>query len=157
MDAIEFTDLAAMCAPAVHVATTSAIVGVESSFNPYAVGVVGGQLIRQPRSRAEALVTVRHLQDKGWNYSVGLAQINVANFSRLDLDAASALDPCRNLAAMQVVLAECFERAGGFSQQSLRRALSCYYSGNFRTGFRHGYVQKVVRRAASRPTSGAPP
>ena len=29
-------------------------------------------------------------------------------------------------------------------QVALRQALSCYYSGNFATGFRHGYVRKVV-------------
>ena len=54
---------------------------------------------------------------------------------------------------MQTVLSECFERAQrklprtSRDQAALRAALSCYYSGNFTTGFRHGYVRKVVAAA----------
>ena len=70
--------MAAACAPLVHPATAQAlVVEVESGFNPHAIGVVGGALERQPRSRAEALATARRLQRSGWNFSVGLAQINV--------------------------------------------------------------------------------
>jgi len=71
----------------------------------------------------------------------------------------SAFEPCANLAAMQSVLAECFDRASApmtnapVAQAALRRALSCYYSGNFATGFRHGYVRKVVAAAVSAPRS----
>jgi hypothetical protein len=38
------------------------VVHVESSYNPYAIGVVGGKLARQPRNLAEALATVRMLE-----------------------------------------------------------------------------------------------
>jgi type IV secretion system protein VirB1 len=151
--------LAAACAPAVHASTTQALVAVESGFNAHAIGVVGGTLVRQPRNRAEAVATATMLQAKGWNFSVGLAQINVHNFERLGITAASALDPCQNLRAMQTVLGECFDRAASRSAQAaLRSALSCYYSGNFHTGFEHGYVRRVVdavRRAGA--TSGVPP
>ena len=44
----------------------------------------------------------------------------------------------------------------GGDQVALRQALSCYYSGNFATGFRHGYVRKVVA-AAARPVPTAQP
>jgi type IV secretion system protein VirB1 len=68
----------------------------------------------------------------------------------------SAFEPCANLAAMQTVLGECFDRASGAAskavdQAALRQALSCYYSGNFATGFRHGYVRKVVDAARAVP------
>lgn len=155
MDASIFLALALACAPEVHANTTRALVSVESAFNPWAVGVVGGALVRQPRHRAEALATVRTLQAGGWNFSVGLAQINVANFERLGLTLESAFEPCSNLAAMQTVLAECFDRArvpaaaAPADQAALRRALSCYYSGNFATGFRHGYVRKVMVAAGA--------
>ncbi len=61
---------------------------------------------------------------------------------------------------MQTVLAECFDRASGsvskaVDQVALRQALSCYYSGNFDTGFRHGYVHKVV--VAARAVTTAQP
>jgi type IV secretion system protein VirB1 len=156
MDATAFAALVAACAPAVHPATAAAIVGVESGFNPHAIGVVGGALDRQPRSRAEAAATARHLEAQGWNYSIGLAQINAANFPRLGLDAGAALEPCRNLAAMQAVLLDCFERSGGGGQQALRRALSCYYSGNFSTGLIYGYVNRVARQASRQPIRDPP-
>jgi type IV secretion system protein VirB1 len=160
MDTASFLALAMACAPQVHPLTVQALVAVESGFNPHAIGVVGGRLIRQPRHRTEAIATVQALQAGGWNYSVGLAQINVHNFERLGLDALRAFEPCENLKAMQAVLTECLERAGrpASTQAALRRALSCYYSGNFETGVRHGYVRRVVaaaRRADA--TSLSPP
>ena len=157
MDAATFLALAAACAPQVDAGTAQALVAVESAFNPHAIGVVGGTLMHQPRHRAEALATARSLQAAGWNFSLGLAQINVHNLERLGLDLASAFDACRNLGAMQTVLAECHERAGPTPspQNQLRRALSCYYSGNFQTGFEHGYVRRVVRAASA--GQAAPP
>lgn len=155
MDAAAFLALVLACAPQVHADTARALVSVESAFNPWAIGVVGGALLRQPRHRAEALATARALQAAGWNFSVGLGQINVGNFERLGLTLDSALEPCTNLMAMQTVLADCFEQARApntsppADQSALRRALSCYYSGNVSTGFRHGYVRKVVAAAGA--------
>ena len=160
MDVNTFAALALACAPLVHASTVQALVAVESSFNPHDIGVVGGVLDRQPRTRAEALSTASYLQANRWNYSVGLAQINVRNFDRLGLTADTAFDPCENLRAMQTVLAECFDRsvANAPPQSALRQALSCYYSGNFVTGFRHGYVQRVARAAPRmQAASGVPP
>ena len=161
MDASTFIALAVACAPQVNGSTASALVAVESGFNPHAIGVVGGALQRQPRSHLEAVVTAQALQQAGWNFSVGLSQINAGNFDRLGLTVESAFEPCRNLAAMQAVLAECFDRARRrepSAQRSLRQALSCYYSGNFSTGFREGYVRRVVRALPPGGTvSGVPP
>ena len=151
METLTFIALVAACAPLVDPGTARALVSVESSFNPHAIGVVRGVLERQPRSHAEALVTAKQLEADGWNYSAGLAQINVRNFARLGLSRDTAFEPCANLRAMQVVLLECFERAqgGGLAkpQRALRQSFSCYYSGNFATGFRDGYVGRVVRAA----------
>lgn len=152
MDAHTFLALVLACAPQVHSGTAQALVQVESTFNPWAIGVVGGALQRQPRQRAEALATARALQAGGWNFSVGLGQINVGNFERLGLTLETAFDPCTNLAAMQSVLGECVARTRAkVPQAALRQALSCYYSGNFSTGFRHGYVRKVVLAARRTP------
>ena len=155
MDAAAFLALTLACAPQVHADTVRALVSVESAFNPWAIGVVGGALLRQPRHRAEALATARALHAAGWNFSVGLGQINVANFERLGLTLESAFEPCLNLLAMQTVLTECFDRARApgtsppADQSALQRALSCYYSGNVSTGFRHGYVRKVMAAGAT--------
>lgn len=157
MDAIMFLTIAALCAPLVHPSTAHAIVSAESSLNPHAIGVVAGSLQRQPRNIEEALATARALRAQGRNFSVGLAQINVRNLDRFGMSVADGFDACKNLQAMQAILSECFERAGSKdeSQASLRRSLSCYYSGNFTTGFRHGYVSRVIRNAQQ--TARAPP
>lgn len=153
VDDMAFSTLAATCAPLVHSSTARALVAVESGFNPHAIGVVGGVLERQPKTTGEARATATALQQQGWNFSVGLAQINQRNFDRLGLTAASAFDPCANLRAMQAVLGECFDRAGmrSPSKVAIRQALSCYYSGNFVTGFDHGYVARVVSAARGKP------
>jgi type IV secretion system protein VirB1 len=152
VDASAFLTLVLTCAPAIHPDTARALVGVESGFNPWAIGVVGGALERQPRHRLEALATARALRAAGRNFSVGLGQINVGNLDRLGLTLETAFVPCTNLTAMQAVLWECHERARAYgriaSQLALRRTLSCYYSGNFTTGFEHGYVNKLVSAAA---------
>ena len=148
-------DLAALvlsCAPLVAQDTAQALIKVESSGNPYAIGVVGGALERQPANLAEAVATTTALDAAGWNYSVGLGQINKRNFQRFGLTSATAFAPCANLAAMQGILRECFSRATQrqAKQAALRDAFSCYYSGNFVTGHQHGYVGKVVAAWSSR-------
>jgi len=134
------------CAPLVAPDTAHALIRVESSGNPFAIGVVGGALVRQPTHLAEAVATATALDQSGWNFSVGLAQINKHNFARYGLTTATAFEPCANLTAMQGILGECFARASRRQpeQHALRDAFSCYYSGNFMTGHRHGYVDKVL-------------
>lgn len=116
------------------------VVRVESSFNPFAIGVVGGRLRRQPRTLSEAVATAHSLDAKGLDFSVGLAQVNRRNLARQGLGTYErAFDACANLQAGARILAECHARAGG----DWGKAFSCYYSGDLRTGFRHGYVQRV--------------
>ncbi len=118
------------------------VVNVESSRNPFAIGVVGGALVRQPRHLDEALATVRMLEEKGYNFSLGLAQVNRYNLARYGLESYErAFQICPNLQAGARILAECYSRSGN----NWGKSFSCYYSGNFETGFRHGYVQKIFR------------
>ncbi len=116
------------------------VVRVESSSNPYAIGVVGGRLARQPRNLPEALSTARMLEERGYNFSLGLAQVNRYNLVKYGLHSyEKAFQPCANLVAGSQILRECYGRSGG----DWGKSFSCYYSGDFRTGYRHGYVQKV--------------
>ena len=125
---------------------------IESSFNPFAIGVVGGRLARQPRSLGEALSTTRMLEEEGYNFSLGIAQVNRYNLEKQGLDSyEKAFDICPNVQAGSRILAECYGRSG----QDWGKAFSCYYSGNFTTGFRHGYVQKVVASWQGAVASGA--
>lgn len=115
------------------------VVRVESSYNPYAIGVVGGRLVRQPRNLPEALSTARMLEQRGYNFSLGLAQVNRYNLVKYGLDSyEKAFQPCANLQAGSRILAECYQRSRDWG-----KSFSCYYSGDFKTGYRHGYVQKV--------------
>lgn len=118
---------------------------VESSHNPYAIGVVGGHLVRQPRNLAEAVSTARMLEEQGRNFSVGLVQVNRYNLAKQGLGSyEQAFDVCSNVRAGARILSDCHARAG----QDWGKAFSCYYSGNFTTGYRHGYVQKVFASLA---------
>lgn len=117
------------------------VVQVESSNNPFAIGVVGTRLQRQPRTLGEAVATARMLEGKGYNFSLGLAQVNRHNLAPYGLASyEQAFSPCQNLAAGARILAECHARSG----QDWPKSFSCYYAGDFKTGFRHGYVRKVM-------------
>lgn len=121
------------------------VVNVESSRNPYAIGVVGGQLVRQPQNLGEAVATAQMLESKGYNYSLGVAQVNRNNLGRYGLDTfEKAFDVCPNLVAGSQILAQCYASAGG----DWGKAFSCYYSGNFTTGYNDGYVQKIFESMA---------
>ena len=116
------------------------VVNVESSRNPFAIGVVGGRLVRQPTNVGEAVATVRMLEERGYNYSLGIAQVNRANLGKFGLDTfEKAFEYCPNVTAGSRILAQCYESAG----RNWGKAFSCYYSGNFTTGYEHGYVQRI--------------
>jgi type IV secretion system protein VirB1 len=151
-----FAALAQTCAPHVDVTTLAALVRVESGFNPYAIGVVGAHLQSQPRSYAEAVATARALAARGYNFSVGLGQVNVRNLARVGESLVTIFEPCRNLRASSAILQQCFARSSAHvaqatrtmdPQRALRDALSCYYSGNFQTGYRQGYVASILAGA----------
>ncbi|AFT86218.1 lytic transglycosylase domain-containing protein [Paraburkholderia phenoliruptrix] len=147
---LDFLTLAQQCAPQISPVTMAAVVRAESGFNPYAIGVVHGRLLWQPTTEAQARVTARALEAQGWRFSVGLAQVNRANWPRYGITEQNAFNPCRNLAAGAAILEGCFllaRRGHGDAQVALRDSLSCYASGNFSTGYRTGYVQRVVNGA----------
>jgi type IV secretion system protein VirB1 len=152
---VEFYTLAQQCAPSVHPTTLQAVVRTESGFNPYAIGVVGGRLARQPRDRAEAVATAKALEAQGINFSMGLGQVNRTNLARYGLTYETAFDPCENLRAGSAILHDCYQRAAaamGQGTPALRAAISCYYSGNFTRGETAdangtSYVQRVVANA----------
>lgn len=166
--AIDMATLLAMadrCAPGVHPTTVAAIVQVESARHPYAIGVVGGRLIRQPATLSEAMATAQALEQQGWNFSIGIAQINRHQLAAQGLDYRTAFDPCSNLRAGASILQACYTRALSVyraEQQALQAALSCYYSGNFRRGQQSdgpqlgSYVQRVWHAAHRLPEHRRP-
>ncbi|WP_455289946.1 transglycosylase SLT domain-containing protein [Cupriavidus necator] len=161
----DFAALAQQCAPGVPATVLHAVVRTESGFNPFAIGVVGGRLARQPRNSEEAIATAKALHAGGWNFSVGLGQVNKVNFARFGLDLARAFDGCANLKASAAILQECYQRAVtrfGAGDAARQASFSCYYSGNFRGGFVReangsSYVQRVAANTPSiQPAATAP-
>lgn len=155
-----FLALAMQCAPNVHPATLRALVQTESSFNPYAIGVVGKRLDPQPTTLPTALAAVKKLTHDGDNFSVGLGQINRQYF---DVNHPETMfQPCPNLKVVARLLQQCYTSAKGDTtdpQAALHKALSCYYSGNFTRGFKPdsggtSYVQRVL--AANTTTETVP-
>ncbi|WKV52603.1 lytic transglycosylase domain-containing protein [Dickeya fangzhongdai] len=134
-----FLAAAMQCAASIHPSTTLDVARVESGFNPYAIAEIipkarktsGGNPVisHLPASRVEAERIIRRLAVQDRRYSVGLMQITSTNFRHYGVTATDLLDPCTNLSVFERILSDCYWHGG-----TLKRALSCYYSGNFRTG-----------------------
>jgi type IV secretion system protein VirB1 len=154
---------ASVCDQYVQSQLERGLVKTESSGNEFAIGVVGGLLLRQPRNVEEAIATARSLDAKGFNFSVGCRQVNKTNFQRYGLTIQTAFDPKANSKAGAEIYRECLARATsafGKGDAAVRAALSCYYSGNFITGQRKegnqaSYVDKVLRNAKTDRSSTA--
>lgn len=151
----ELAALALACAPNIHSVTLDALIRHESGARQYAIGVnrKGKALPQQPHDLEAASQAAEKLIAEGIDFDAGLGQINVRNWDWLGLSSTTVFDPCRNLAAAQTVLSDCYARALHHhldQQQALRAALSCYNTGNFRRGFANGYVGKVLAQAGIR-------
>ncbi len=140
--------------------TMARIVRVESSGNPFAIGVVGGRLQRQPANLQEAVQTADQLEKAGYNYSIGLSQVNRIHFKRFGWlgDIKNGFNACVNLQAGADVLLRCKEGAArSLNSRSpdavLRAALSCYYSGSYTAGEKMGYVDKVLSNGGKKLSS----
>jgi type IV secretion system protein VirB1 len=151
--ALALAALITSCALSMPPPLATALTAVESGHNPFAIGVVGGSLARQPRSLEEAIVTARALRDAGHNYSVGFAQVNQVNFARFGLTLETAFAPCANLRTGAAIYRECFERASRTpalrtAHYDLRHeaALHCYHSGQLYSPQSVNYAQKVLVR-----------
>ena len=131
---------------AVPIEIMTAVVMVESNGNPFAIGVVGDSLVRQPRNLVEAVATVNQLKKNKLNYSVGMAQVNQVNFKSQGFETLEqGFKPCNNIVAGSNILKDCFTRSSGH----WGKAFSCYYSGNFTKGYSDGYVARVMSQLST--------
>ena len=146
------TQLIQQCSNGVPTDIMIAVTGIESNFNPYAIGVVKGY-ISQPNNFNDAVRAAKMLHANGKNFSMGIAQVNRYNLKAYGLNYETVFDPCKNLNAGSKILLDCFKRAEKVSKSinaAWEKAFSCYYSGNFKTGFRQDfpnqppYVAKIV-------------
>ncbi|MEZ9702755.1 transglycosylase SLT domain-containing protein, partial [Vibrio sp. 10N.261.46.E12] len=133
---MDISTLAFECQQQVNPQVIEAIIDIESSRKPFALAMVGGG-VRQPRSESEAYQQLDALRSAGKNVSAGLMQINIQHFDV----GTSIFDPCTNIGFGARILKECHDRVkirykGATYQEWLERTASCYFSGNFNTGYR---------------------
>jgi type IV secretion system protein VirB1 len=141
------------CAPGVSPQTMARVLKIESSHNPYAIGIVGHRLQRQPQNLQEAIATAQYLLSNGYNFSAGIGQVNYKNFAKTGLSISNVFEPCANLRASSSILKECYQRASGkyqHEQHALRAAFSCYYSGRLDSKVGWDYASKVAGDAKGR-------
>lgn len=143
---LNLTQLIARCAPTVAAVTMKRIVQHESAGNPLVIHVNGpAQLVRQPRTETEAVVTAEWLLQHDYNIDVGLGQLNSATLVRYSLPITQAFSPCRNLATAAAVLGAGYGRAVAHgSSAPLTTALSYYNTGSPTAGIRNGYAAQVL-------------
>ncbi len=153
LEAALIATLAAECAPNVEPTTMLTLVMHESSGNPYVIGS-DPPIAEQPKNKEEAIIMAKALIDMGVNVSLGLGQINHKNFGSLKMTVEDAFEYCPNIKAADEILSACFTRAnneGHKDQAALQAAFSCYYSNNFKRGFKKeeqyrntSYVERVA-------------
>jgi type IV secretion system protein VirB1 len=150
------------CQSALQSPVMQRIYQVESGFNPFAIGVVGGRLVRQPKNLDEAVATAKYLVSLDRNFSIGPGQVNQIHFSRLgwDVNIQAGFDVCKNAVAAHNIFQECYSRAinSGFSAKqeynATAAALSCYYSGKLYAGKTNPDVRRYINNVLSTPPNG---
>lgn len=139
------------CAPKVAPVTMMAIIKTESHGNPLALNLnKGKRLLYQAKNPLQAKAWAEYLEHHGYNFDIGLAQVNIKNAHKYGYSASQLLDPCNNLRVASDILLKNYNQAisGSFSQQeALYKAISAYNTGNYHSGFNNGYVTKVVFNA----------
>ena len=89
-----FVQLAAQCAPSVHVDTLAAVARAESRFETNAINDNSARRQYAPPDRAAASAIAVRLIALGHSVDLGIMQINSANLHGLGLSVADAFDPC---------------------------------------------------------------
>ncbi|MCE3268071.1 MAG: trwN [Burkholderiales bacterium] len=149
------------CAPQVAQSTMQAIIQTESKGNPLAIGLNKGHKLKyQPLSVIQARKWVEYLEMHGYNFDVGLAQVNINNIHKYGYRAADALEPCTNLKLASAVLKKSYFEARAVSKsdnEALVKAISAYNTGNYNRGLYNGYVRRVYANANYTNFSGVPP
>ena len=141
--------LAIAHAPQVAPETVAAFAKAESNLNPFAIydNTAGKSLAAATAKDAADLA--RSLLDRGHSIDTGLMQINSANFARTGLDAESAFDPAKSIAAGAKIMVEAYQwcEARYKDADPLRCMASVYNTGKPTAGERNGYVGRIYAAA----------
>lgn len=147
----DFTDEIIRCAQQVAPITMLAIIQTESRGNLLAIGLNKGKKLRyQAHTLVQATAWVDYLEQRKYDFDIGLAQVNIMNVHKYGYKAHDMLDPCTNLRVASQILYQNYRRALDVSSSrngALLMALSAYNSGDFHKGFSNGYVFRIVANA----------
>ena len=137
------------CATKVAPSTMAAIVRTESKSNPLAIGLNRHKKLGyQPSNLKQATSWVEYLDKHGYDFDVGLGQVNIRNIRKYGYKPTDMLDPCKNLQVASLILLNNYKAALATSNNqndALYKAISAYNTGNYQNGFTNGYVQRVVK------------
>ena len=135
------------CVPHMVQTSMQSIVQIESKGNPFALNLNNGYKLQyQPKSETQAKKWIKALEKNGYNFDIGLAQVNIKNVHKYGYNAADLLDPCLNLKLGSSILINDYHNALSVSKshsEALQKAISAYNTGNFHSGFNNGYVHRV--------------
>lgn len=138
----------------VHPTVMKAIIKTETRGNPLAISLNGNRnnhrirLLYQPRNFTEAVSWVNYLDQHGYNFDVGIAQVNIKNIRAFGVRPSDALNVCTNLQMASFILKYHYNKAlnrAPNNQLAIKLAISAYNTGNFHKGFANGYVKTVIR------------
>jgi type IV secretion system protein VirB1 len=140
--------LAQQCAPGVEQHLAVRLMRRESSFNPYAIGVVGGPPLKpQPQDLQTAVDAAENLLKAGKKFAVGVAQIHIDNIRTFKLTWRQAFDPCTNLSKGQSIL-KAFHakalKAGMHGDSAVLAALRGYNSGSLYARVSDDYAAAIL-------------
>lgn len=144
----DLISLAQKCSPTVAPTTMVTLVKTESRGNRLALGLNGARLRYQPKTESQAVAWVKYLDKNGYNFDVGLGQINIKNIRKYKLKPEQLFDSCTNLRISGDILTKNYlqaKRNTNNQQLALRQALSMYNTGNQYSGFNNGYIEKVLQ------------
>lgn len=154
------SELIARCAPTVHPETMAAVISAESRGHQFAIADAGPvhlpwskrkSMVRShyPSTMQEAVTIAENLIARGHTVSLGVAQVNDRNLSRMGVSIKDMFDPCTNVSVGGKILTDFYERAVkkfGAGPGTLQAALSAYNSGDWTRGARDGYVNLIYKQ-----------
>lgn len=145
--ALDLYALSKRCSPNVAPITMVTLVKTESHGNPLALGLNGARLKFQPKTESQAIAWAKYLDKHGYNFDVGLGQVNIVNIRKYKLTPEQLFNPCVNLKISADILTKNYITARKTTpdpQLALRKALSAYNTGNQYNGFQNGYITKIL-------------
>ena len=107
---IIFSTLAQQCAPAIALDLLAALSAVESGFDPLAV--IHGPKREPVATVGHAVAAAVGVTDQGREVGIGITGIGAAKLAAVGISLSDAFEPCRNLAAAQVVIEVTYRAAG---------------------------------------------